>query len=201
MKGGGRAPPPSPAWANFTLMMECTPESNRCLSVYSVFQATRYARRRCWRGRGEEGRSPPPAPPWRRYEPAAWSPATTGPSPPPASATCRPRAAVAEPAHNTRRSPACAGTVLLPRTRRCATPRRGRARAWTVTCPVLRTALCPAGRAGRPAPGCAVRGWEEEEEGATCHISSCNSIAHGFRYASATGPSSLLRAEMARYAS
>jgi hypothetical protein len=29
-------PPPSPAWANFTLMMECTPESSRCYSVYSV---------------------------------------------------------------------------------------------------------------------------------------------------------------------
>ncbi len=36
MKGGGRAPPPSPAWANFTLMMECTPESSRCNSMYSV---------------------------------------------------------------------------------------------------------------------------------------------------------------------
>jgi hypothetical protein len=35
MKGGGRVPP-SPAWANFTLMMECTPESSRCFSVYSV---------------------------------------------------------------------------------------------------------------------------------------------------------------------
>jgi hypothetical protein len=47
-----------------------------------------------------------------------------------------------------------------------------------------------------------VRGWEEEEvvEGVTCHISSCNSIAHGFRYASAIGPSSLLPAETARYA-
>jgi len=29
-------PPPSAAWANFTLMMECTPESSRCYSVYSV---------------------------------------------------------------------------------------------------------------------------------------------------------------------
>ncbi len=29
-------PPPSPAWSNFTLMMECTPESNCCYSVYSV---------------------------------------------------------------------------------------------------------------------------------------------------------------------
>ncbi len=29
-------PPPSPAWANFTLMMECTPESNCFYSVYSV---------------------------------------------------------------------------------------------------------------------------------------------------------------------
>ncbi len=36
MKGGGRAPPPSPACANFTLVMECTPESSRCYSVYSV---------------------------------------------------------------------------------------------------------------------------------------------------------------------
>ncbi len=36
MKGGGRAPPTAPAWANFTLMMECTPESSRCYSVYSV---------------------------------------------------------------------------------------------------------------------------------------------------------------------
>jgi hypothetical protein len=150
-------------------------------------------------GRGEEeGRSPPPAPPWRRFEPAAWSPATTGPPPPPASATCLPPAAAAAPAHNTRQSPACAGTALSPRTRRCATPRRGRARAWTVTCPVQRTASCLVGRAGRPAPGCAVRGLEEE--GAICHISSCSSIGPGFRYASAIGPSSLLQAETARYA-
>jgi hypothetical protein len=28
MKWGGRAPPPSPAWANFTLVMECTPENS-----------------------------------------------------------------------------------------------------------------------------------------------------------------------------
>ena len=35
MKGGGR-PPPSPAWANFTLMMECTSESSRYYSVYSI---------------------------------------------------------------------------------------------------------------------------------------------------------------------
>jgi hypothetical protein len=27
---------PSPASANFTLMMDCTPESSRCYSVYSV---------------------------------------------------------------------------------------------------------------------------------------------------------------------
>ncbi len=39
MKGGGRAPPPSPAWANFTLMMECTPESSHYYSVYSVVRA------------------------------------------------------------------------------------------------------------------------------------------------------------------
>ncbi len=30
VKGGGRAAPtPLPAWSNFTLMMECTPESSR----------------------------------------------------------------------------------------------------------------------------------------------------------------------------
>jgi hypothetical protein len=38
MKGGGRAPPSSPAWPNFTLMTECTPESRRYYSVYSVWQ-------------------------------------------------------------------------------------------------------------------------------------------------------------------
>ncbi len=38
MKGGGRAvhPPSSPAQANFTLITECTPESRRYYSVYSV---------------------------------------------------------------------------------------------------------------------------------------------------------------------
>jgi hypothetical protein len=36
MRGGGRAPPILPARANFTLMTECTPESNGCYSVYSV---------------------------------------------------------------------------------------------------------------------------------------------------------------------
>jgi hypothetical protein len=30
VKGGGRATPPSPAWAEFTLMLECTPESGHC---------------------------------------------------------------------------------------------------------------------------------------------------------------------------
>ncbi len=29
-------PLPSPAWANFTLMVEGTPESSRCYSVYSM---------------------------------------------------------------------------------------------------------------------------------------------------------------------
>jgi hypothetical protein len=29
-------PPPSPDWANFSTLMECTPESGRCHSVYSV---------------------------------------------------------------------------------------------------------------------------------------------------------------------
>ncbi len=36
MKGGGRAPPTLTILANFTLMMECKPESSRCYSVYSV---------------------------------------------------------------------------------------------------------------------------------------------------------------------
>jgi hypothetical protein len=37
MKGGWAfSPPPSPGWVNFTLMMECTPESSHCYSVYSV---------------------------------------------------------------------------------------------------------------------------------------------------------------------
>jgi hypothetical protein len=35
-KGVGVHPPPSPARANFTLMTECTPESSRYYSVYSV---------------------------------------------------------------------------------------------------------------------------------------------------------------------
>jgi len=29
-------PPPSPGWADFTIMMECTPESGHCQFVYSV---------------------------------------------------------------------------------------------------------------------------------------------------------------------
>ncbi len=36
MKGGGRAPPTLTSQANFTLMTECTPESRRYYSVYSV---------------------------------------------------------------------------------------------------------------------------------------------------------------------
>jgi hypothetical protein len=32
-KWGGRAPPPSPAWANFSIVMECMPESGGCHSV------------------------------------------------------------------------------------------------------------------------------------------------------------------------
>jgi hypothetical protein len=42
MNGGGRAPPPVLAWANFTLMMECTPESSRCYSVYSVVRSPEF---------------------------------------------------------------------------------------------------------------------------------------------------------------
>jgi hypothetical protein len=38
MKGGGGAPSPptSPARANFSVMMECTPEIGPCLSLHSV---------------------------------------------------------------------------------------------------------------------------------------------------------------------
>jgi hypothetical protein len=35
-EGVGVHPPPSPAWANFTLMIEYTPESDCCYSVYFV---------------------------------------------------------------------------------------------------------------------------------------------------------------------
>jgi hypothetical protein len=35
-RGVGVHPPPSSAWANFTLMMVCTPESSHCYFVYSV---------------------------------------------------------------------------------------------------------------------------------------------------------------------
>ncbi len=39
VKGDGRAPPPpSPVRANFPIMMECTPESGHCHSMYSVYQ-------------------------------------------------------------------------------------------------------------------------------------------------------------------
>ncbi len=37
MKEGGRAPPPSPAWADLTLMIECTPESGHCHSVCTLW--------------------------------------------------------------------------------------------------------------------------------------------------------------------
>ncbi len=36
VKGGRHAPPPSQARANFTLMIECTPECDCCDSLYSV---------------------------------------------------------------------------------------------------------------------------------------------------------------------
>ncbi len=36
VKGIGVHPPPSPDWADFTIMMECTPESGHCQPVYSV---------------------------------------------------------------------------------------------------------------------------------------------------------------------
>jgi hypothetical protein len=49
---GGRPPSTLPAWANFTLMMECTPESSRCYSVYSV--VTRHMRYTVWEKEKEE---------------------------------------------------------------------------------------------------------------------------------------------------
>ncbi len=56
-------PPPLTAWANFALMMECTPESSRCYSVYSVVEPL--------------GRVRPPSPPaWKRI---GISPETHGP--------------------------------------------------------------------------------------------------------------------------
>jgi hypothetical protein len=37
IKGGGRAPPPSPARENFTLMIECTPEISGYYSVFLTY--------------------------------------------------------------------------------------------------------------------------------------------------------------------
>jgi hypothetical protein len=42
VKGSGRAPPTLTSQANFTLMMECTPESGRYHSMYSVVLITRF---------------------------------------------------------------------------------------------------------------------------------------------------------------
>jgi hypothetical protein len=36
VKRGGRGAPPVQAWADFTLMLECTPVSGHCRTVYSV---------------------------------------------------------------------------------------------------------------------------------------------------------------------
>jgi hypothetical protein len=55
-RGWACTPPPSPAWANFTLMIECTPESSSCYSVYSViccvstFELTENIRLFCYHG-------------------------------------------------------------------------------------------------------------------------------------------------------
>ncbi len=38
VKEGGSASLHSPAWEDFTLMKECTPESGHCRSVYSVVE-------------------------------------------------------------------------------------------------------------------------------------------------------------------
>ncbi len=44
-RGWACTPPPSPAWANFTLMIECTPESCRCYSVEKSEQSPVYQNR------------------------------------------------------------------------------------------------------------------------------------------------------------
>jgi hypothetical protein len=47
VKGGGldMQPPPSPAWANFSIMMECTPESGLLpLCEYSVLETVPFFR-------------------------------------------------------------------------------------------------------------------------------------------------------------
>jgi hypothetical protein len=36
VKGGGACTPPFPAWADFSIMINCSPESGRCHSVYSA---------------------------------------------------------------------------------------------------------------------------------------------------------------------
>ncbi len=36
VKGVGVHPPPIPAWANFSIIMKCTPESSRCHSVCTL---------------------------------------------------------------------------------------------------------------------------------------------------------------------
>ncbi len=36
VKGDGCEPPPSPGWADCTILMECTPANGRCHSVYSL---------------------------------------------------------------------------------------------------------------------------------------------------------------------
>jgi hypothetical protein len=38
VKGGGRAPTHSPGWADFTIMIESTPESDHCHSVCTVLR-------------------------------------------------------------------------------------------------------------------------------------------------------------------
>ncbi len=42
VKGGRRAPPPSPAWVDFSTMMQCTPESGRCHSVCTLCARTEW---------------------------------------------------------------------------------------------------------------------------------------------------------------
>ncbi len=43
----GVHPPPSPGWADFSVMMECTPESGNCHSVFCVYSESVFGPLRC----------------------------------------------------------------------------------------------------------------------------------------------------------
>ena len=120
-------------------------------------QATRFARKKSSTAAAAAA-TLPLALPRKRFEPAAWSPATAGRLNRPAPATCPRPVPDAEPALSIKLWPAFAGTEPWLQIRRCVSHRRGPAPGWTATCPVRRTASCLPGRTGRPVrPACAVR--------------------------------------------